>query len=157
KVCTVVGFPLGAADSDTKRYETESAVDNGAHEIDVVLNIGWLKDREDKLILRELRDIVQAADERTVKVILETCLLSQDEKERGCLLVLESGASFVKTSTGFSTQGALVEDVALLLRVVGNQCGVKAAGGIRDLAAAVKMIKAGAKRIGTSSGVKIVG
>src|SRR5262245_6495590 len=106
KVACVVGFPLGAMDSDVKRFETEAAIDLGAQEIDVVLNIGKLKDRDNPYVLRELRDIVEAADERPVKVILETCLLTREEKIRACHLVVESGAQFVKTSTGFSTGGA---------------------------------------------------
>jgi deoxyribose-phosphate aldolase len=156
KVCSVVGFPLGAMDGDAKRYETEVAIDEGAHEIDVVINIGLLKDKEDKKILRELRDIVEAADERIVKVIIETCLLNDEEKIRACNLILESEAHFVKTSTGFSTSGATIEDVKLLRQIVGEKLGVKAAGGIRDAATAIAMIKAGANRLGTSNGVKIV-
>jgi deoxyribose-phosphate aldolase len=156
KVATVVGFPLGTTDSDTKRFETEAAVDNGAQEIDVVLNLGRLKDGDDNYVLRELRDVVDAADERPVKVILETCLLRREEKVRAGRLVLDSGAKFVKTSTGFNTGGATIEDVKLLREVVGPTFGVKAAGGIRDTLTAVAMIEAGATRLGTSSGVAIV-
>jgi len=156
QVATVVGFPLGATDCDTKRFETEAAVDNGAHEIDVVLNIGRLKGGDDAYVLRELRDVVEAADERPVKVILETCLLTREEKIRACQLVLGSGARFVKTSTGFSHGGATVEDVKLLREIVGGQFGVKAAGGIRDALTALVMIEAGADRLGTSAGVAIV-
>jgi len=156
KVCSVVGFPLGAMDSDAKRYETEVAIDEGAHEIDVVINIGFLKDKEDKKVLRELRDIVEAADERIVKVIIETCLLTEEEKIRACNLVVESEAHFVKTSTGFSHSGATIEDVKLLRKTVGEKFGVKAAGGIRDTVTAIAMLKAGADRLGTSSGIKIV-
>lgn len=156
KVASVVGFPLGATDRDTKRFETEVAIDSGAQEIDMVLNLGRLKDGEDNYVLREIRDVVEAADERTVKVILETCLLTRAEKIRACRLVLESGARFVKTSTGFSTGGATLEDVRLLRETVGPEFGVKASGGIRDTAAALAMIEAGANRIGTSSGVAIV-
>jgi len=156
KVATVVGFPLGAADSDAKRFETEVAIDHGAQEIDVVLNLGRLKDGDDKYVLRELRDVVEAADERTVKVILEACLLTREEKIRACELVVEAGAHFVKTSTGFSTGGATIEDVKLLREIVGPKFGVKAAGGIRDTATALAMIEAGATRLGTSSGVTIV-
>ena len=156
KVATVVGFPLGATDSDTKRFETEAAIDNDAQEIDVVINIGRLKGGDDKYILRELRDVVEAAAERPVKVIIETCLLTNAEKIRACRIVLEAGAQFVKTSTGFSTGGATVEDVKLLREIVGEKFGVEAAGGIRDTATALAMIEAGATRLGTSSGVAIV-
>lgn len=156
KVATVVGFPLGAMSSDAKRYETEAAIDDGAQEIDLVLNIGRLKDGDDKYVLRELRDVVEAADERPVKVILETCLLTNEEIIRACELVVEAGAHFVKTSTGFSTGGATLEDVKLLRATVGPKFGVKAAGGIRDTAAALAMIEAGATRLGTSAGVAIV-
>jgi deoxyribose-phosphate aldolase len=156
KVASVVGFPLGAMDSDVKRYETEAAIDAGAQEIDVVINIGRLKDGDDKYILRELRNIVEAADERPVKVIIETALCSREEKIRACRLIEEAGAHFVKTSTGFSTAGATVEDVKLLRENVSKKIGVKAAGGIRDLATALAMIEAGATRLGTSSGVAIV-
>ena len=156
KVATVVGFPLGATDSDTKRFETEAAIDNGAQEIDVVINIGRLKDGDDEYVLRELRDVVEAADERPVKVIIETCLLTNAEKIRACRIVLDAGAQFVKTSTGFSTGGATVEDVKLLREIVGEKFGVKAAGGIRDAQIALAMIEAGASRLGTSSGVAIV-
>jgi len=156
KVATVVGFPLGATDSDTKRFETEAAIDNGAQEIDVVINIGRLKDGDDEYVLRELRDVVEAAAERPVKVIIETCLLTNAEKIRACRIVLDGGAQFVKTSTGFSTGGATVADVKLLREIVGETFGVKAAGGIRDTQTALAMIEAGATRLGTSSGVVIV-
>jgi len=156
KVVAAIGFPLGGADGDTKRYETEVAVDNGAQEIDVVMNIGRLKDGDDKYVLRELRDVAEAADERIVKVIIETCLLTRDEKLRACQLVLDSGAHFVKTSTGYSTSGATVEDIKLLREFVGPDFGVKASGGIRDYATAIALIEAGANRLGTSSGVAIV-
>ena len=156
KVATVVGFPLGAMETDVKRFETEAAIDSGAHEIDMVINIGRLKDGDDKFVLRELRDIVETADERPVKVILETCLLTDDEKIRACEFVVEAGAHFVKTSTGFSKGGATIEDVKLLRRGVGQDFGVKASGGIRDAVTALAMIEAGATRIGTSKGVAIV-
>ena len=156
KVATVVGFPLGATDSDTKRFETEAAIDNGAQEIDVVINLGRLKDGNYDYVLRELRDVAEAADERPVKVILETGLLTHEEKIRACRLVLDSGAQFVKTSTGFSSGGATIEDVELLRGIVGEKFGVKAAGGIRDAPTALAMIEAGATRLGTSSGVAIV-
>jgi deoxyribose-phosphate aldolase len=156
KVVAVVGFPLGATSGDTKRFETEAAIDEGAHEIDLVIDIGRLKDGDDPFVLRELRDVVEAADERPVKVILETCLLTRDEKIRACELVLESGAQFVKTSTGFSTGGATLGDVKLLRELVGPKFGVKASGGIRDTKTALAMIEAGATRLGTSASVAIM-
>jgi deoxyribose-phosphate aldolase len=156
KVASVAGFPLGAVEADVKRYETEAAIDAGAHEIDVVLNIGRLKGGDDAYVLRELRDVAEAADERPVKVIIETCLLTREEKIRACQLVLESGAHFVKTSTGFSSGGATIDDVRLLRETVGERFGVKASGGIRDTATALAMIEAGATRLGTSNGVAIV-
>lgn len=156
KVVTVVGFPLGTADSDAKRYETETAVDSGADEIDVVMNVGRLKDGDHAHVLRELRDVVDAADERPVKVILETCLLTRDEKVLACKLVLDSGAQFVKTSTGFGSSNGTIDDVKLLREVIGEKFGIKAAGGIRDAKTAIVMIEAGANRLGSSAGVKIV-
>ena len=145
KIACVAGFPLGAMSGDAKRFETEAAIDDGAQEIDVVLNIGRLKQGDDKYVLRELRDVVEAADERLVKVILETCLLTREEKIRACQIVIESGAHFVKTSTGFSTGGATVEDVKLMRETVGPKFGVKASGGIRDTKTALAMIAAGAR------------
>jgi deoxyribose-phosphate aldolase len=156
KVACVVGFPLGAMSGDAKRFETEAAIDDGAHEIDVVINVGLLKDGEDQLILRELRDVAEAADERPVKVILEACLLTNEEKIRACQLVVESGARFVKTSTGFSHGGATVADVKLFRETVGPKFGVKASGGIRDTKTALAMIEAGATRLGTSASIAIV-
>jgi deoxyribose-phosphate aldolase len=155
-VACVVGFPLGAGLPDAKRFETEAAVDDGAQEIDVVLNLGQLKDGNDKFVLRELRDVVQAADGNPVKVIIETCLLTHAEKIRACHLVVDSGAQFVKTSTGFSTGGATVDDVKLMRETVGPNFGVKASGGIRDTQTALAMIAAGATRLGTSASVAIV-
>ncbi len=156
KVAAVIGFPLGAMSSDAKRYETEVAVDDGAQEIDLVINIGRLKDGDDKYVLRELRDVVESADEHTVKVILETCLLTNEEKIRACNLVVEAGAHFVKTSTGFNAGGATIDDVKLMRATVGPKFGVKASGGIRDTAIALAMIAAGTTRLGTSNGVSIV-
>lgn len=156
KVAAVVGFPLGAMDTDAKRFETETAIDLGAQEIDVVLNLGRLKDGDDKYVFRELRDVVEAAQGAPVKVILECCLLTEDEKRRAISLVVESEAKFVKTSTGFSTGGAILADVKLMRELVGPNFGVKAAGGIRDTATALAMIEAGANRLGTSAGVAIV-
>lgn len=156
RVVAVVGFPLGAMEADVKRFETEAAIDKGAHEIDVVLNIGQLKDGNDVAVLRELRDVVEAADERPVKVIIETGLLTREEKLRACRLILDSGAQFVKTSTGFGPGGATCEDVRLLREAVGPDFGVKAAGGIRDAATALALIEAGANRLGCSRSVAIV-
>jgi deoxyribose-phosphate aldolase len=156
KVASTVGFPLGASEPDAKRYETEIAIDQGAHEIDVVMNIGRFKDGDHSYIVRELRDVVEAADERPVKVIIETCLLTREEKITACKLVLDSGAQVVKTSTGFSTGGATVEDVRLLRETVGTRFGVKAAGGIRNFQQALAMLEAGANRLGTSAAVAII-
>lgn len=155
KVVTVVGFPLGTMDSDAKRYETEAAIDAGAQEIDMVLNIGRLKDGDAKFVLRELWDVVEAADERPVKVIIESSLLTREEKLLACELILDSGAKFVTTSTGFSAGGASVEDVKLLRAAAGDKLGVKAGGAIRDARTALAMIEAGATRLGTSHGVAI--
>ena len=156
KVIAVAGFPSGAVSADVKRFETEVAVDEGAHEIDVVLNVGKLRDGDEGYVLRELRDVVEAAEDRPVKLILETALLSKEEKVRACQLAVESGAKFVKTSTGYSRAGATLEDVALLRQTVGRRFGVKAAGGIRNLAIALALIAAGANRLGTSSGILIL-
>jgi deoxyribose-phosphate aldolase len=156
QVVTVAGFPLGGSAGDAKRFETEVAVDEGAHEIDVVMNVGRLKSGDDRYVLRELRDVIEAADERPVKVILETCLLTREEKIRACRLAVEAGAAFVKTSTGFSTGGATVDDVRLLVEAVNGECEVKAAGGIRDARFALALIEAGATRLGTSAGVQLV-
>ena len=156
KVSAVIGFPLGACDSDAKRYETELAIDLGAQEIDMVINIGRLKDGEDKTVLRELRDVVEAADGVPVKVIVETGLLSLDEKIRACSLVVESGAKFIKTSTGFGPGGATVEDIRLFREYAGENMGIKASGGIRDFNFALALIEAGATRLGTSAGIAIL-
>ena len=156
QVATVVGFPLGAADADAKRYETEAAVDAGAGEIDMVMNVGRFLDGEHDYIVREIRDVVEAADDRVVKVILETCLLTEDQIEQASKLVVQAQAHFVKTSTGFGSAGATVEHVKLMRETVGQFAGVKAAGGIRDAATARAMIEAGATRLGTSAGVAIV-
>ena len=156
QVCTVVGFPLGAMDADAKRYETEVAVDLGASEIDMVMNVGRFKDGEHDYIVREIRDVVEAADDRVVKVILETCLLTNDEIAKACKLVTQAQAHFVKTSTGFGNAGATLEHVRLMRETVGQFAGVKAAGGVRNADEARAMIEAGATRIGTSNGVAIV-
>ena len=156
QVCTVVGFPLGAMDADAKRYETEVAVDLGASEIDMVMNVGRFKDGEYDYIVREIRDVVEAADDRVIKVILETCLLTNDEIAQACKLVTQAQAHFVKTSTGFGNAGATLEHVRLMRETVGQFAGVKAAGGVRNANDAQAMIEAGATRIGTSNGVAIV-
>ena len=156
QVCTVVGFPLGAMDADAKRYETEVAVDLGASEIDMVMNVGRFKDGEHDYIVREIRDVVEAADDRVVKVILETCLLTNEEIAQACKLVTQAQAHFVKTSTGFGNAGATLEHVRLMRETVGQFAGVKAAGGVRNADDARAMIEAGATRIGTSNGVAIV-
>ena len=156
KVCTVIGFPLGAMLREAKAAEAAAAVNLGADELDMVMNIGWFKAGADEMVVSDIHRVLDAAQGRPVKVIIETCLLTQTEKERATRLVIESGAALVKTSTGFSTGGATVEDVMLLARVATGRVGVKASGGIRDYSTALKMIEAGATRIGTSSGVTIV-
>ncbi|MDB6016899.1 MAG: hypothetical protein JWR19_1388 [Pedosphaera sp.] len=156
QVVALVGFPLGAVDADAKRYETEIAVDLGAHEIDVVLNVGRLKDGDHQYVLRELRDIAEAADERPVKVILETHLLTRDEKILACQLALDSGAQFVCTATDFHSPDVSLADVKLLRETVGEQFGVKAAGGIRDTATALALMNAGANRLGTIIGTALI-
>ena len=157
KVCTVVGFPLGATTSSTKAYETRNAISNGASEIDMVINVGELKSKNYRYVEEDIRGVVRAARPSVVvKVILETCLLAGDEKVRACEIAKKAGADFVKTSTGFSTGGATVEDIALMRRTVGSEMGVKASGGVRSTADAEKMISAGATRIGASASVKIV-
>lgn len=155
-VCTVVGFPLGATTKETKFFETDFAVQEGADEIDMVINVGALKSKQYDVVLEDIKSVVQAANGRTVKVIIETCLLSDEEKVKACELSMEAGANFVKTSTGFSTAGAKVEDVELMKSIVGDNLEVKASGGIRDLDTAIKMIEAGATRLGVSAGVQII-
>lgn len=157
KVCCVVGFPLGAMDSRSKAFETREAIANGADEIDMVLNIGVLKSGDLASVEKDIRAVVQAARDKVTKVILETGLISDEQKVAACQLAKKAGATFVKTSTGFAKgTGATVEDIALMRRTVGPRMGVKASGGVRSLADARKMIEAGATRIGTSSGVAIV-
>lgn len=155
-VCTVVGFPLGATTKETKFFETDFAVQEGADEIDMVINVGALKSKQYDVVLEDIKSVVQAANGRTVKVIIETCLLTDEEKVKACELSKEAGANFVKTSTGFSTAGANVEDVELMRSIVGDALEVKASGGIRDLDTALKMIEAGATRLGVSAGVQIM-
>ena len=159
KVCCVVGFPLGAQPAETKAMEARAAMRQGAKEIDMVINVGALKSGDDELVLRDIRSVVEACRDGSAKckIILETSLLTNEEKARACQLAVQARADFVKTSTGFSTGGATVEDVALMSRLVRDKgLGVKASGGIRSLADLRRMVQAGATRIGTSSGVKIV-
>lgn len=157
KVCTVIGFPLGANKPEVKAFETGQAILDGAREVDMVLNIGALKSGDDKLVLEDIAAVVEAArGQALVKVILETSLLNEGEKVKACQLAKQAGAHFVKTSTGFSTGGASIEDVALMRDTVGHSLGVKASGGIRDRQFCLQLLEAGATRIGTSSGVAIV-
>lgn len=156
KVCTVIGFPLGANTSAVKAFETKDAIANGADEIDMVINVGALKAGNDALVLDDIKAVVDASGDKLVKVIIETCLLTDDEKVRACQLSKEAGADYVKTSTGFSTGGATVADVALMRKTVGPDMGVKASGGARSYEDAIAFIEAGASRIGASSGVAIM-
>jgi deoxyribose-phosphate aldolase len=157
-VCSVAGFPLGAAVSDVKSYEARRAICDGASEVDMVIHVGALKSGNDALVARDIAAVVDACHEQgaITKVIIEAALLTDDEKVRACIKAKEAGADFVKTSTGFASGGATVEDVALMRRVVGAAMGIKAAGGIRDGEVMQKIIAAGATRIGASAGVKIV-
>ncbi|MFJ7826836.1 deoxyribose-phosphate aldolase [Psychrobacillus sp. NPDC096623] len=157
KVCTVIGFPLGASTTAVKAFETTNAIENGADEIDMVLNVGALKDQDYNLVQKDIEAVVTAAkDKAIVKVILETCLLTDEEIIKASELSKAAGADFVKTSTGFSTGGATVEAVKLMREAVGPNLGVKASGGVRNLADVEAMVEAGATRIGASSGVEIV-
>ena len=156
KVCAVVGFPLGAGLSDTKAFEAQRAIAAGAGEIDMVLNIGALKDGLFEVVRDDIALVRQACGAVPLKVILETCLLDEAQKIRACEISRELNVAFVKTSTGFSRSGATLEDVALMRKVVGTAVEVKASGGVRDYATAVAMIEAGATRLGTSSGIAIV-
>ncbi|WP_243386274.1 deoxyribose-phosphate aldolase [Bacillus kexueae] len=157
KVCTVIGFPLGANTPETKAFETTNAIENGATEVDMVINIGALKDKDYELVERDIRAVVDAAKGKALtKVIIETCLLTEEEKVKACELSVKAGADYVKTSTGFSTGGATVEDIQLMRKTVGPEIGVKASGGVRDRKGAEAMVEAGATRIGASSGVAIV-
>lgn len=156
KTCCVVGFPLGAMTPAAKAFETREAVENGAQEIDTVINIGALKDGNDAFVEADIRAVVEAAAPAIVKVIIETCYLTEEEKKRACALALNAGAAFVKTSTGFGSGGATVEDVKLMKAYVGDRALIKAAGGIRSKADALQMIEAGADRIGASAGIAIV-
>lgn len=158
KTCAVVGFPLGACSTDTKVFETKYVCSKGAHEVDMVLNVGMLKAKDYHFVKNDIAEVVRAAHDggAKVKVILETCLLSDEEIIKACELSKDAGADFVKTSTGFNTGGATVEDVRLMSKTVGESMGVKASGGIRDLKTVKAMIDAGADRIGASASVKIM-
>src|SRR5699024_10929226 len=156
KVCTVIGFPLGATSTAAKETETKQAIQEGAEEVDMVINIGELKSKNDEAVQRDIEVVVDAAKGSALtKVIIETSLLTDDEKVRACEAAKEAGANFVKTSTGFSGGGATVEDVKLMRETVGSEMGVKASGGVRDLKTTKAMIDAGATRIGASAGVEI--
>lgn len=158
KACTVIGFPLGASSSQVKAYETEIAIQDGATEVDMVINLGALKSGNADVVSQDIAGVVQKAHPKgvLVKVIIETALLTEEEKVTACQLAKNAGADFVKTSTGFSGGGATVEDIALMRKTVGPKMGVKASGGVRTYQDAVSMIQAGATRIGASAGVKIV-
>jgi deoxyribose-phosphate aldolase len=155
-ICCVVGFPFGTHNPETKSFETEKVIQLGAREVDMVIRVGALKEGRDQEVVEDIRAVVQAAKGYPVKVILETCYLTHEEKIRACRLCAEAGASFVKTSTGFGSGGATVEDVKLMRETVGKSLGVKAAGGIRTLEDALEMIEAGANRLGTSGSVAIM-
>ncbi len=155
-VCTVIGFPLGANTSAVKAFETKDAIANGADEIDMVMNIGALKDKNYDLVRDDVKAVVEAANGTLVKVILETCLLAADEIKKACELCVEAKADFVKTSTGFSTRGATIEDVKIMKEAVQGKAKIKAAGGVRTPEDMVKIVAAGADRIGTSAGCSLV-
>lgn len=155
-VCTVIGFPLGANTSAVKAFETKDAIANGADEIDMVMNIGALKDKNYDLVRDDVKAVVEAAHGTLVKVILETCLLTEDEIKKACELCVEAKADYVKTSTGFSTRGATIEDVRIMKEAVHGKAKVKAAGGVRTPEDMVKIVAAGADRIGTSAGCSLV-
>lgn len=156
KVCTVIGFPLGANTSSVKAFETKEAIENGADEVDMVINIGALKDGNYDVVLKDIKAVVQEANGKCVKVIIETCLLTDEEIVTACKLAQDANATFVKTSTGFSTGGATVEAVALMKETVGSTLQVKASGGIKTKEDLKAMVDAGANRIGTSAGVALV-
>ncbi len=156
KVCTVIGFPLGMNMTKTKIQETELCIKEGAQEIDMVINVGMLKAGHDDYVEEEIRQIKAACGSTLLKVIIETCLLTDEEKVRACLASKKAGADYVKTSTGFSTGGATVHDVALMRKTVGQDMGVKSSGGVKTHEDLLAMVEAGASRIGTSSGCKII-
>jgi deoxyribose-phosphate aldolase len=156
KVCTVVGFPLGMSDTRVKAFETKAAIEDGATEVDMVINVGALKDKKYDYVLNDIKTLKEVCGKLTLKVIIETCLLTDEEKVKACELAKEAGADFVKTSTGFSTGGAKPEDVALMRKTVGADMGVKASGGIHTAAEAQAMVDAGASRLGTSATLAII-
>ena len=156
KVCSVVGFPLGATIKEAKAYESKFAIDSGADEIDMVMNIGLLKSNKIDLFERDIKKVRETCHAAVLKVIIETCLLTDKEKILACKIAKEYGADFVKTSTGFSTGGATEHDIELMRKTVGDKMGVKASGGIKTYEDAIKMINAGANRLGTSSGIAII-
>ena len=156
KVCSVVGFPLGAMETQAKAYEAKRAISNGASEIDMVIAVGQLKSGNDRVVYEDIKAIVEVCNGVILKVIIETALLNREEIIRVCALVKDAGADFVKTSTGFSSAGAIIEDVRLMKQTVGDDMLVKASGGIRDTKCAIAMIEAGASRLGVSAGVAIV-
>lgn len=155
-VCTVMGFPLGTMKSECKAFEAAQAVADGAEEVDMVINIGWLKEGRLDAVERDIRMVREACGDHLLKVIIETCLLSEEEKKTACKLAMNAGADYVKTSTGFSAGGATERDVSLMRSVVGDRLGVNASGGVRSFETAVAMISSGASRLGTSSGIAIV-
>ena len=156
KICTVIGFPNGYSTTASKVFEASDAVKNGADEVDMVINIGWVKDQKYDAVLEEIKAIKQAVGDKILKVIIETCLLSEEEKIKMCEIVSRSGADFIKTSTGFSTGGATADDIGLMSSRVAPHLKIKAAGGIKDLADAEEFIKLGASRLGTSRIVNII-
>lgn len=156
KIATVIGFPLGANSLETKVFESKDALDKGAHEIDMVINIGALKSKSYDQVKNEIQAVKNAIGDHILKVIIETCLLTEEEKKKASQLVVEAGGDFVKTSTGFSTAGAQVEDVRLIRSVVGDKAKIKASGGIRDYEKARAMVEAGADRLGVSAGLAIL-
>ncbi|WP_439238851.1 deoxyribose-phosphate aldolase [Lonepinella sp. BR2919] len=156
KICTVVGFPLGANLSAVKAFEAQQAIAAGAEEIDMVINVGWIKSGKWEDVQADIQAVLNACNGKILKVILETCLLSKDEIVKACEICRDLDVGFVKTSTGFNKGGATVEDIALMRQTVGEKLGVKASGGVRDTETAIAMIKAGASRIGASAGIAII-
>lgn len=156
KVAAVIGFPLGAMSTEAKVYEAKKCIEDGANEIDMVINVGMLKAKEYDYVREEIRQIKEAIGTNVLKVIIETCYLTDDEKVKACELAVEAKADFVKTSTGFGTNGATFEDVTLMKKTVGNRAKVKASGGVKTYETAVKYIELGAERLGTSSGIQII-
>lgn len=154
--CTVIGFPLGASPTEVKVFETKKALDDGADEIDMVINVGAVKDKDWETVFDDIKQIKQACGNNTLKVIIETCLLTDEEKEKVCNIAVDAGADFLKTSTGFSKAGATVEDIKLFKKVLGDRAKIKASGGIRDFEKAKAMIDAGADRLGTSATLEII-